>query len=288
MLRSILIALDGSPSSLQAASVGLELACRHKAHVDGLGIVNSGWIQRPEAVPVGGMAYKTALDLKELQSATERVGAVLQDFRERAERAGTLSFDLREVDGSPLQVVEIEAISHDLIVLGRNSMFDVGGEICELPLCVDRIIRGEPRPVLLVPDQAPGSGEVNSQPPILLAFDGSPASSRAVHMFALLGLAAGRVVHVVTLDQSSTERAEQTAERACALLRRHAATETHAIGLGDREAGTPAETILGLAKALKPEMIVMGAYGTRGIQEIFGSCTREVLNACPAPLFLHH
>ena len=97
------------------------------------------------------------------------------------------------------------------------------------------------------------------QAPVLVAFDGSPASSRTVHMFALLGLAAGRAVHVVTLDRSSARRAEETASRACALLRRHGAAETHAIGLGDREAGTPAETILGTAKALRPDMIVMGA-----------------------------
>lgn len=288
MLRSILIALDGSPSSLEAAGLGLELARLHQAHVEGLGIVNSAWIQRPEAVPLGGMAYKTALDLKEFEGATERVGAVLDDFRGRAEKADVPSFETREVDGSPLQVIEIEAASHDLIVLGRHSMFDVGGEVYELPLYVDCIIRGEPRPVVLVPDPVPDSGQDASQAPVLVAFDGSPASSRAVHMFALLGLAAGRVTHVVTLDQSSSRRAEETATRACALLRRHGAAEAHPVGLSDREAGTPAETILGLAKALRPEMVVMGAYGTRGIQEIFGSCTREVLNACPTPLFLHH
>jgi len=288
MLRSILIALDGSPSSLEAAGLGLELARRRQSHVEGLGIVNSAWIRRPEAVPMGGMAYKTALDLKELDSATERVGAVLRDFRSRAEKAGIPSFEVREIDGSPLQVIEIEAASHDLIVLGRHSMFDVDGEIYELPLYVDRIIRGEPRPVLLVPDPGSEPGRDAAQAPVLVAFDGSPASSRAVHMFALLGLAAGRVTHVVTLDQSSSRRAEETAARACALLRRHGAAEAHAVGLGDREAGTPAETILGLAKALRPEMVVMGAYGNRGIQEIFGSCTREVLNACPTPLFLHH
>lgn len=288
MLRSILIALDGSPSSLQAAGLGLELARRHKAHVDGLGIVNSAWIQRPEAVPIGGMAYKTTLDMHELKGASERIEAVLEDFRKEAGRMGVSSFDIRQVDGSPLEVIEVEAASHDLLVVGRHSMFDVDGEICELPLCVDRIIRGEPRPVLLVPDDAPGSGQGSAQAPILVAFDGSPASSRTVHMFALLSLAAGRAVHVVTLDRSSARRAEETAARACTLLRRHGAAETHAIGLGDREAGTPAETILGTAKALRPDMIVMGAYGHRGIQEIFGSCTRKVLNACPTALFLHH
>lgn len=288
MLRSILIALDGSPSSLQAAGLGLGLARRHKTHAEGLGIVNSAWIQRPEAVPVGGMAYKTALDLKELQSASERMNAVLDDFRGRAEREGVPSFDTLVVEGSPIQVIELEAVSHDLVVLGRHSMFDVDGEISELPLCVERIVRGEPRPVLLVPEADSGPGHDASQAPVLVAFDGSPASSRAVHMFALLALAAGRVVHVVTLDQSSSSRAEATAARACALLRRHGASETHAIGLGHHEAGTPAEAILGTAKALRAGTIVMGAYGHRGIQEIFGSCTREVLNACPTCLFLHH
>ncbi|PVE25454.1 universal stress protein UspA [Microvirga sp. KLBC 81] len=288
MLRSILIALDGSPSSLQTADRGLELARRHQAHVEGLGIVNSAWIQRPEAVSIGGMAYKIALDLKELQSAAQRVDAVLRDFRERAEQAGIPSFQIRQSDGNPLEVLEVEAASHDLVVLGRHSMFDVDGELYELPLCVDRIIRGEPRPILLLPDDGLGKGEISSQTQVLVAFDGSPASSRAVHMFALLGLAAGRVIHVVTLDQSSPSRADETAARACALLRRHGAAETHAIGLGSSEAGTPAETILGLAKALNIGMIVMGAYGHRGIQEIFGSCTREVLNACPTALFLHH
>jgi hypothetical protein len=178
------------------------------------------------------MAYKAALDLRELQDASERVEAVLDGFRKEAERAGVASVEARRVDGDPLQVIETEAASHDLIVLGHRSMFDVDGEICELPLCVDRVIRGEPRPVLLVPDDAPGSGAGSSQAPILVAFDGSPASSRALHMFALLGLAAGRVVHVVTLDPSSSRMAEETASRACIILRRHGAAETHAIGLG--------------------------------------------------------
>jgi hypothetical protein len=65
VLHSIVIALDGFPSSLQAARLGLELACGHQAHVEGLGIANSAWIQHPEAVPIDGMAYTTVLNLEE-------------------------------------------------------------------------------------------------------------------------------------------------------------------------------------------------------------------------------
>jgi nucleotide-binding universal stress UspA family protein len=106
-------------------------------------------------------------------------------------------------------------------------------------------------------------------------------------MFALLGLAENRAVHVMTVADGS-DAATQTAGRACDLLARHGASHNRAIGLGDREAGTPSETILGLAKSIGASMIVMGAYGRRGIREIFGSTTREVLNACPTVLFLHH
>jgi nucleotide-binding universal stress UspA family protein len=287
MLRSILVALDGSESSTRASEVALQLASQHDAHVEGLGIVNSGWIQRPEPVPIGGMAIKAALDLSRLGTARERVDRVLQEFKAQVVKAGISSPGIRAAEGNPLQLIAQEATAHDLIVIGRNSMFDVEGEMCDLPVCVERIIREEPRPILLVPSEPSESGVAGSQRSILVAFDGSPAASRAMHMFALLGLAQDRAVHVVTVA-NETDAATETAGRACELLARHGASQTRAIGLGDREAGTPSETILGLPKSIDADMIVMGAYGRRGIREIFGSTTREVLNACPTVLFLHH
>jgi nucleotide-binding universal stress UspA family protein len=288
MLRSILVALDGSPSSSEAGRFALALAQGLDVHVAGLGIVNSVWIQRPEPVPIGGTALKRAMDLRALQSATERVAAVLQAFGEQAREAHVASLVTREADGNPLDLIELEATAHDLVVIGSNSLFDVDGEAYEVPLCIDRIIRGEPRPVLLVPPSLNGNLQADLNAPVLVAFDGSAAASRAVHMFALLGLGEGREIHVLTLDNRSEKAAALTAARACALLLRHDVAKAHAIGLGDREAGTPAETILGTAKALGVGMIVMGAYGHSGIREIFGSSTRAVLAHCPKPFFLHH
>ena len=186
-----------------------------------------------------------------------------------------------------MQLVANEATAHDLVALGRNSIFDVEGELYDLPVCVERIVREEPRPILMVPSEANRSGAAIADGPLLVAFDGSPAASRALHMFALLGLAQGRTVHVITVGDAS-DLATDTARRACKLLDRHGTAGSRPIGLGDREAGTPSETILGLAKSIGAGMIVMGAYGRRGIREIFGSTTREILNACPTVLFLHH
>ena len=287
MLRSILVALDGSESSSRALEVALQLASQHGAHVEGLGIVNSGGIQRPEPVPIGGMAIKAALDLSRLGTARERVDRVLQEFKRQVANAGVSSHNIRAAEGNPLQVIAREATAHDLVAVGRTSIFDVEGELYDLPVCIERIVREEPRPILLLPSEPTESGVAGSQPSILVAFDGSPTASRALHMFALLGLAQDKAVHVLTVADE-TDPATETARRACALLTRHGASQTRAIGLGDREAGTPSETILGLVKSIGAEMIVMGAYGRRGIREIFGSTTREVLNACPTVLFLHH
>jgi nucleotide-binding universal stress UspA family protein len=287
MLRSILVALDGSGSSVRASQVALQLASRHGAHIEALGIVNSGWIQRPEPVPIGGFAIKAALDLSRLGTARERVDRVVQDFKVQAAKAGVRSYEVRALEGNPLQLVANEATTHDLVALGRNSIFDVNGELYDLPVCVERIVREEPRPILMVPSEANGSGDAIADGAVLVAFDGSPAASRALHLFALLGLAQSRTVHVVTVGDAA-EPATEIARRACTLLDRHGAAGTRPIGLGDREAGTPSETILGLTKSIGAGMIVMGAYGRRGIREIFGSTTRDILNACPTVLFLHH
>jgi nucleotide-binding universal stress UspA family protein len=288
MLRSLIVAVDGSPSSKAAAQVAFALGRRFNAQVEGLGVIDSAWIRRPQPVPAGALAYKRDLEAKELRSETARIEAALLEFWEQAREAKVRPFAARQVEGEPLRLIAAEATTHDMVVVGHHSLVHVEGELYDLPVCIERIVRDEPRPVLVVPNGWSRSGQDDAPGPVLVAFDGSPASSRALHMVALLGLVEDRVVHVVTLDEASQVQAEETARRACSLLQRHGAAETRAIGLGDKEAGTPAETILGLAKALKPEMIVMGAFGRRGMREIFGSCTQSVLTACPTPLFLHH
>ena len=76
---------------------------------------------------------------------------MLRAFREEAADARVASVESREVEGDPLLRIEVEATAHDLVVVGARSLFDVDGELHGMPVCVERIVRGEPRPVLLVP-----------------------------------------------------------------------------------------------------------------------------------------
>lgn len=288
MMHSILVALDGSASSVSAMRVGFLLASKHAAHVEGLAIVNSEWIQRPEPIPLGASAFKEALDLSKLKTARERSDEVVRYFTASAGECGLVSFTAASAEGRPAAVIEHKAVSHDLIVVGRGSMFDEDGELYDLPRALDMIVRAQPRPVLVIPAAAVLAHDAIADGPALVAFDGSAASSRALHMFALLGLAKGRACHTFTISGKDEAHALSLAANAGELLRRHGASDVHAIGLDSETGSDPANAIMVAAKSIGAGLIVMGAYGRHGIREIFGSCTREVLQTCPTPLLLHH
>ena len=269
MLRSVLVGLDGSKSGGAAGDFAIELAVRRRAHLVALGCT----VPRDPAL-------SATLDRK--------IEQVLREFGDRAKGRGIGEPELHQPDGWVWQAVQRAATPCDLVVLGRESLVQADSDRDSLPLLVERIVRGEPRPVILVPQRSAAKPPDCFNGPFLIAFDGSPASSRALHMFALLGFAEARTVHVLTVNEDSREAAGLTAARGCSLLERHGASKAHPLALGDAEAGTPAETILGLANALNAGVLVMGSYGHRGFREIFGSCTRSVLNRSPIPLFLYH
>lgn len=174
MLRSILVTLDGSPSSMRAGHVALDLGSRHKTHVAALGIINSTWIQRPQPVPIGGIALSAALELSRLNTSTERARALLRHFNDEANARKLSSFDASEIDGDPVALIEKEATSYDLVVVGRDSMFDIEGELYDIPLCIEKVIRREPRPVLMIPE-ATGEGAANYlDGAVLVAFEWKP------------------------------------------------------------------------------------------------------------------
>jgi hypothetical protein len=74
--------------------------------VEGLGIVDSAYIQRPEMVPLGAMATKLALDAEQLTLAEERMATVLDDFRDLSDEAKAGSVAVRQAEGNPISLPE--------------------------------------------------------------------------------------------------------------------------------------------------------------------------------------
>lgn len=276
MIRSVLVALDGSASSVVAQSLAIGIARGHDARVSGIGIVDSPWITRPEPVPIGSTWIKQARDLAQLQTAHERIHAVLNGFESAAAASGVPHAYI-EAEGDPATLIETEAVSHDLILIGHEADFHFD-EKKTSPL-LDRLVRESARPLIIAPKR-PVSLDT-----VLVTYDGSATAARAAHMFALLGLANGDTqVGVVSIDPIP-RAAEDKAERIRLLLARYG-VEARAIGIESET--SPAEIILTQAKSLGAGIIVMGAFGHRGLREmLIGSTTQDLIEACPAALFVH-
>jgi nucleotide-binding universal stress UspA family protein len=278
MIDDILVCLEGSSGTARATAVAIDLGRALGARLFGLALVDEPDILAAEATGIGGSAYKRERNAMLLADAEARAQEWIDRFEHDCKQA-RLAVQTLARRGRPAATILSEMQHHDLTVLGGNVNFRFETEERD-QATRDEILRRAGKPILIVPDQEPvAAGNV------LLAFDGSVASKRALHSFARSGLARERLVHVVTVDDDGA-RAWEKARQACVLL--------HDLGI----AATPHNVVslLSVADAILAEralhdagLIVMGAYvRARVLRYLWGSVTDEILAKSPVPVFLHY
>lgn len=278
MVKSIVVGLDGTESSFAAERLAVDLAKAHGAVLAGVGVLDVPWITAPQARPIGAGAYKAHRDETLLAKGRADLRARLAAFHKACEAAGVAC---REIgcEGAPHEMIEREACGHDLILLGRDTNF-YGEREHHIDASTERLLRDNPRPVIVVPAERPPGDTV------VVAYDGSIQASRAMHMFVLLGLARGREVHVTSISDDEG-KALELAGRAAELF------ESHGVKVaahGVRSSAHPADVLAGELDGLNAGMLVMGAFSHHGlVHRVFiGSATKRLLQRCPVPLFVHH
>ena len=277
MLRSILVALDDTQASSQAQQLAIEMAKRLDCQITGLAILDREHITSPPAVGIGGMAFKQHRDQVKLKEAKSFLQRLEKGFEQSCESIGA-SWQVIEAEGVPHTLIEQESGRHDLLVIGKDTDFHFDEDPSTADT-VQRLLRDNPRPLLVCPGQASSEG------PVLATYDGSVRASRALHLFVLLGHARGRPVHVLSVARDRTI-ADERARYPTELLAKHGYQATsHGVG----SQADPAEIVLAEAEALGATLIVLGASGHSPLHDFFlGSTTQRLLNACPCVLFVHH
>jgi nucleotide-binding universal stress UspA family protein len=275
MLKSALVAVDGSPCGDSAVTLALNWSGRFGARLLGLGVVDEYCAHPREAVPVGAGVYKKARDAARLADGFDRVASVLAGFRARAAEAGVLVEMLEEV-GEPAARIIGEAQRVDVVFLGRETHFDfTAPERQDATLA--HVVRSSSRPIVVVPPTpAEGAG-------VLVAYGGGREAARTLQTFVLLGLADGDTLDVITVNRDAGE-ARATARAATDFLRVHAIMHrVHTIA----SSAPPADVLLEEIASRRPRLLVLGAHRDHPLRDLFAtSVTREVLAACPVPMFV--
>lgn len=277
MLRSILIALDGSPFSDTAVELALRWAKRSNARLHALGIIDEPKIRGGGATGIGGAAYSKQIDETQMADAKAKVELFLDRFEARC-RAEDVAFGRTAAVGSPRAEILAAAPRHDIVFLGRQTYFHF--ETQQKPDdTLEEILHRPPRPVVAAPKTLPKEG------PVLVAYDGSAEAARALQFAQCLGVLARSEVHVVSIA-AERSHASDHAECAVAYLSEHEVAATAHVIESDEAAGPQ---ILERATAVGAELIVMGAFGRRLLKErLFGSVTGSMLEHATVPLFLCH
>ena len=194
-IKQILVALDGSPSSISALEKGVELAARMNAELMGLFVEDINLLratQLPFAQEISlfrsGLRRLDALDLeRQLRVQADRVRQVM----ERISGAKQVPTIFRIARGSVAEEILNASKNADLLVLGKTGRslpgFARSGSIVRSVLVQ--------RPGLTLVWHAHGAGIR----PVVLTYDGSESAMKGLEVAVFLHevLASGLIVYLV-------------------------------------------------------------------------------------------
>ncbi len=276
-LNDVIVYVDGAETTKPRIEFAAALAKDHGAHLIGVGFAPTALL------PLYGADAGFADMSEVLQSVKSQGETALHACKEHCETQG-VSVEIRLMQGASDEFPRDFACCArhaDITVLGQPRH---GDPLIGQYALVERCLFASGRPVIIAP-AVPGA--VVRPATIVAAWDGSPQAARACNDALAFLKQAERVVLLVGLPAEPGEDGEPPVEDMVAHLRRHGvAAEVVRLTLGGGDTG---KLLLGKAKELKADMIVMGAFHhSRWRQFILGGVTLTMLEEATVPLFMAH
>jgi nucleotide-binding universal stress UspA family protein len=275
MLRRILVLVGETASSASARQYAFGLAQRTGAEIAGLAGVDFV----PERMPgaIGSAFYRHSLDTRLRMQALD-VRSHLRDVFESECRARNIPLSWLAFEGDSLSALYLAAETRDMVIAGHDTAFR-SAEPGLLSEMLAGLVRVSPRPVVVCPGNPPKGDR------ILIAYDGTAPSMRAVQIFALLGIGQGQPIDVISIDENQ-ELAARRSSGVAGYLRAHGhiVEENPVASRAD-----PADVLRTEVANRMAGTLVIGAYGQRGFAEmLFGSATRNLIEDPPCALLIYH
>lgn len=279
MTSRILALVDGSAYSESVCHFTAWIAGKLGTGVDLLHVIRDGHSAEGAPLRLGsrkGLAEElAAVDAQRVKLALAQGHAILDDAQAIIEAAGVGPVRQRLVQGDLLQAVRVLEPEIRALVIGKRG--EGSAETFEhLGSKLERVVRAVPMPVFVA------SRAFQRVEKVLIAFDASASSERAVERMAASPVFAGLdTVLVHAGPETPALRARMEAAQA----------RLAAAGVKARLEIIPGDPEEALERKIAEEgfgLLVMGAYGHSRIRSlIIGSTTTAMINACKVPVLLY-
>lgn len=271
--KDILIFLDDGDSNTVRIDAVLGLAKEHQANVTGVTLSAI----KPENEIVSAVNI-----LKDMcqQAAVDRC----KHFMQRAEEEGVSasSHIIHGEESVAVRKLAQYARNYDLVVLRQTNPSRDNASL--VSAVAEQVVLYSGRPVFLMPYI--GAHRIPLKK-AAIAWDGTPAATRAVHHAIPLLRNLEKVIVLIIQTNGKTARGELLADDLCRHLRNHGINAV----IDRRQKGDVAvpDIIQNEVVENDLDLLVMGGYGTPNLQQkIFGGVTRTILSSMVVPVLMSH
>lgn len=274
MIKRILVVLGGSRFMESVIETAIELAERHGATLTGCAVVDSALVDPGEAVPVG--AGGVAREAREERMGIARTGALeaTHRFAEACEARG-VAHTTEVLEGDAVERLREAWRFQDVGLIGIREIFSYGA-VDHDPDVVVRLINHGVRPLIAIDSRSTRMERV------LVAFNGSLESCKALKQWTMVHAGPGVSVRVVTCGE---ECPEADLLEAAAYVRDHGVERVETARLE----GGPETALLEDGEAWGADLLVCGSTGRNWLSRmVIGDTARSLVENSSLPLFLLH
>lgn len=264
MIKRILVGLAGTNYTPVAIQRAVTLAQEHDAEVTGITVLDSGRVR----------SNREAARAERMEIAQSRIEQSTTSF-EAACQAANIRYRVVTESGEPFTCLVDQARYHDLMVFGLRSIFEYDFLAGDPESLLIRLVGAGVRPLIAV------SEEYRSISRVMIAYNGSMESAKAMKQFVQMRLWPGAELKIVMFHPSDSEAYEflRAADDYC---RAHGFRVCHESNPGD-----PTLLLLIAANLWQADMIVMGNSARSVLaRKVLGDTLLATLRYTQIPLFL--
>jgi len=201
MIKSILLAVDGSVYTNSVMEHGIDLAKKLNAHVRVITVVDVRIYEW--ALNTGGEGYMPVIPSNVFHDESfkfhnDRADALLSVINNKLQ-SEDLSFETEKLEGSPVEMICEMSRQVDLVIMGARGDYARWGDRL-LGATLESVSRQSHSPIMIV------GQDYSAFETITCAYDRSECSSHAMKLAAYLGGALKDPVEVVSVSNDEQER----------------------------------------------------------------------------------